>query len=502
MGKIITQTLNRFDGGVIADVRSKKANGAQLAKYFDILAYPSSLKPHNSSESGNDTAAREIQRFLFANERLYGLGVVSGQTYAKIFNKTVFTDDTWNEPSNSEASSLACDFGLFVFYSYGGANYLFGANGTAGTGQIWRHTIATNFTGNHQALNFTTINQGLVHSKDDILYIPYDNKIAKNNAGSWTTAALTLPVDYVIQTICEYGNYLAIGCAPLVTAGRQTSRVFLWDRDSTVTTLSESIEVGNDRLMMLAEYEGTLFTLGYLGKRVIARQYNGSGFKKVAEIRSSAVANPILSTRTQRTNDRLYFLGDITIDGTQHEGVWSFGRSVGGELAFSFDRTANNDTDVNSFYSFHFESVSGIDYMFVSYNDGAGGKQVSKTNDSATTFSASSVYETLINPIGYEGAKAELLDVSKKKDLVAVTVTHEPLPTAGSVTVKYKIDAETSWSSAIITNTTDDSLSASAVTGLPKDWKEIRFQITSTGGAVITGLKYVTEITGKDIYDA
>ncbi len=49
----------------------------------------------------------------------------------------------------------------------------------------------------------------------------------------------------------------------------------------------------------------------------------------------------------------------------------------------------------------------------------------------------------------------------------------------------------------IFTEDTNNSISFSAVTGLPKDYKEIEFQILSTGGAEVTGLSFKEEITGK-----
>jgi len=497
MGKILIYKQNRFDGGIANDIRAGKPNQAQLVKYFDILSHPSSLRPHNSSESGNTTPTTEIQRFLFANSLLYGYGVIDGDsTSVQIYTKSDFSGGAWNTLGSSSTATVTPDFNLFVAYKYGGTLYLFGARGSGGTGAIWRNTPGSAFDDNHQALSFTTINQGIVHSKDNILYIPYDNIIAKNNAGTWNTTALTLTADYLCSSICEYGNFLAIGCSAAATAGRPHSRVFLWDRDSTVSTLTESIEVGPEILMALHEYEGSLISIGYLGKRVIARQYQGAaGFVKIAEIRSTAVATAIINRHSQKANGRIYFLANLTIDGTQHEGVWSFGRSLNGEMAFSFDRTANNDTDVSSLQSFHFETVSGIDYMFVAYTDNSSNEQVSKTSETSTDFTASSVWESTI--INFD-------DASAKKKLLAVTVIHEPLPTAGSVTLKYKADADSSWTT-IYTHTTDDSISHSAINiessgaTLP-EFKELRLQITSTGGAVINGIKALAEITGKDIY--
>ena len=83
---------------------------------------------------------------------------------------------------------------------------------------------------------------------------------------------------------------------------------------------------------------------------------------------------------------------------------------------------------------------------------------------------------------------------------MGITVTTEPLPTAGQVVLKFKKDEETSFTT-IFTEATNDSISFSAVTSLPKDYKEIQFRIESTGGAEITGFTFKEELTGKRNYE-
>ena len=89
------------------------------------------------------------------------------------------------------------------------------------------------------------------------------------------------------------------------------------------------------------------------------------------------------------------------------------------------------------------------------------------------------------------------------KDLVGVTVTTEPLPTAGRVRLDYAIDngiGGGSWTN-ILDETTDNSISFSAITGLAKEYKEIQFRIRSTGNAEITSLSFKEEVAGKRNYE-
>lgn len=494
MGKIVPETIKKFDGGMQTDTRRVSPTGGRLIKNFDILSFPSKLKPYNSSESGNDTAARAFSTFLYGNSKLYGLGVVSATTKPKIFSKDTFTDGTWTEPGNGEGTS-ARNTNFFTYYK----SAIYGAQG--GTA-FWKFLISgAGFTDSDLAVTYTNVSNGIVHSKDDILYVGYDNIIAKNNAGSWTLAALTLPSDYYITSICEYGNYLAIACAPASSAGRTVSRVFLWDRDSSLTTLSESIDWGEGSLNVLEEYDGGLLGISILGNRLMIK-YWASAFLKIGERKHlefllDANVAPTLSQQKQKANDRIYFLLGARIDGTganNQFGVFSIGKNSDGVFALSLDRTPNNDTDPNSLVGFYLATVSGVDYMFISYNDGSGNVQTSKTSESDTTFSHTSTFKTQIFDSGV---------VRFPKKLVRVIVDTEPLPTAGSYTVSYRKDEETAYTT-IFTHSTDNSLSHTAIniesTGatLPQ-YNEIQFQITATGGATITGFSFEAEITDKAI---
>src|SRR3990167_3807719 len=335
MGKIVTNTIKRFDSGVQSDIRSPR-NGAQMVKNFDIITHTSSLKPTPNSEEGNDTQEREIQRFNFVGSTLYGLGVDEGTAFAQIYTKTDFTAGAWNTPTNSTSTSGATSFELFAPYKYGGNLYFYGAK--AGS-TIWRSIVGTSFTESYQSLTYTTIRQGLVHSKDDVLYIPYDNKIAKDNAGSWTAAALTLPSYLSIESICEFGNYLAI-----LASDSRRSFVYLWDRDSSLTTLSDSIDIGYGYYQIMEEHEGTLVVIGEVGKMLVIKHYVGAaGFANLFELPTTG-GDPLYASHKQKTRDRIYFAATLTIDGTAQQGVWAFGRSREGELCLSLEATANNDT--------------------------------------------------------------------------------------------------------------------------------------------------------------
>lgn len=524
MGQVLETKIKRFDGGIVNDPRDPNENTSRIVTNFDALTNPRKMTPYNSSESGNDNqSTTTIQNYCIAlrtgtTYSLYGLGITPGGGRAEVYYKNLTTtapndldDGDWTETSNNASSGGSTNFNLFVYYAQTGKIY-----GALGGTHIWSYDPAgsAGWSDTEQAITYTNIAQGLVHSKDDILYVPYDNKIAKNNNGSWTAAALTLPTYYVISSISEYGNHLAISCIP--KSGIGSSRVFLWDRDSSLTTLSESLDWGTGSLAILEEIDGFLVGVSQEGgtsssgmplqsstsfiDKVIVRYLNGSKAEKLFEITGGADTT-LLPIRKQKVNNRLYFMMGVTINGTYRTGVWSIGRSgTGSPFTLIHERTPNNNTALASSYGLQGFIVVG-DYIFQSYITG-GAHAMSKTTD-GTTYSHNSIYESK----RFDGSQASPnVDSSYFKTLRGVTLRHEYLPSGASATLGYKKDAETSYTT-ILTSSTANGISKSATNiessgaSLPSDYREIEFQIVATGGAEITGFSFKEEVTRRPTYD-
>lgn len=499
MGKIVEPRIRQFDLGITNDAHEKNTRYATLIKSFDGHSFPSKLVPFRSSESGdNNASTSQKQNFCVAirtgtTYNLFSLGVISGTARAEVLCKALSSggsadlgDNTWTTPNNNQSSAGSTNFELFVYYPKTG--YIYGAR--AGS-QIWRFdpTSSGAWVDSHQALSYTHIAQGLVHSKDDILYIPYDNKIATNNNGSWNTTALTaIPSKYYITSISEYGNYLAIACAPL--SGYGNSKVFLWDRDTSLNTISESIDWGQGNIKILEEINGYLIGISVSSNNsfndiVTFRQYSG-GVATIFKQLNSETTNTgggITSIVKQKVNQNLYFLMSITLGGTAHQGLWKIGRpSPGLPFTVTMDRTPNNDTALSSGTLYGFIIVG--DYVFISY-DSASTFALSKTDDIAN-YNVSATYETI-----------KFGTPDKHYKLLTAGVMTDAMPTAGQIIFKYKKDEETSWTT-IYTDGTDNSLFHEATliesdgSQLP-EFHEIQFQILSTGGAVVTGLYFKYE---------
>jgi len=516
-----TRIINNFSRGMTSEVRTDDTRYAQLIRNFDAHTFSRKLVPHASfAEGDTDSATNKIKNFAVArysdgSYRLYGLGV-SG-TKAKVFI-TDFVSTTWSALSKGTASShTAVDPELFVYYAKTGRIYG-AADGTTiwscdpadsvdfdetDGNDVYAHTLVTSYASPRSAAaaNRPYIT-GLVHSKDDVMYIAYDNIIISNSGtGDWTDPALTLPTNTIITSICEYGNYLAIAVKSKDGVGG--SQVYLWDRDSTVNDLSEKIDWGEGNLEILKEIGGVLVGVSTSGTaatvlltRVTFRYYAGGNpvvFNKMVSEDVYVLSD--ISRASRKVNDYLYFWMSLKLGGTKLEGVWKVGKHVQtGEMLVSMDFSPNNDTALSS-GEFHNFIILG-DTIYNSFTTG-GAVEMTFRSGLSSTYTYNSIYETI---------KLSEGDISTTKKLQGITVMFEPLPTAGTVTLKYKKDEETSWTTIINAFGTDDAERASAINiqssgAVLPQYKEIQFQIISTGGAVITGLKWDSVITKKDPYD-
>ena len=501
----IETILNRFDAGIVNDKRTPLSNACRVCTNFDIITTPYKLLPYYDSEGGNDSqSSNKLQNFILANDNggdiaLFGLGVKASATTAEIQQKDLTTgaandldDAGWSTLTAAKAQSAsgAANFNLWVYYKKTGLAYYAKAGTTIGT---FDPSLSANIDASAHSLSYTNIAQGLVHSKDDILYIPYDNKIAVNNNGSWTDAGLTLPSHLYITSICEYGNYLAIACAPL--SGIGNSVVYLWDRDITLSTVSESIVWGPGVIKIIDTVEGILIGLSLIGsssvshvQKITAKYYdNKPEADLLFELVADAGTTPALPIAKQHIDNRLYFMMYITLDGVLREGVWSIGRSSpNAPFALAHEHTPNNDTATTSGQLRNF-FIAG-DYVFQSYLDN-GTETMSKTK---STFSRvyTSIYETVINP----GMSIE--DRQTEKTLAGIAVKTEPLPSNAQIVVKYKVDSDSSWTT-ILTHNVDNDVRKDVLQAF-KTGRDFQFRIESTQGAVLTSLRAVYKASDGD----
>lgn len=488
--------LHEWAGGQTNDSRDPDTNQYRVIKHFDNYTNNSMLVPHRSmkvmeTESSMDLLG--ITKFTVALGNLYGLGVVNRgvDNHTQLYKLVAAGDptSTWTTVSGATSSS-SVETNLFLILYH---NFFYGAN----TGGIWQFgdiTGSPSFTYNKYTSHIPTA-PGLVHSKDDILYIPSNNLIlAMNDSaldGSASFAvALTLPAGSTINAICEDGNYLDIAC----DQPDGSSVVYQWDRQTTLNTLSEKIDWGAGSLKLIESIGGLLCGISMsaanataLTPKVMFKYWTGARVVTVQEFLSTLIT---ISAIKQKFNNLFYFLAEITIDGTAYKGVWKIYKNPQGNMATSFDRLPRNDTmlDAASLLGFY----RWGDYIFVAYTVPSTGAYTIWRTDDQANFLATSIIETTINPAMPEA------DRPLKKKLISVGATYDPI-VAGSATIKYRIDGG-AWRT-IFTESTVGTVRTEPYTKdtdtNPQffgDGTEFEFHIETTGGVQPTGLVYKYDI--------
>lgn len=487
--KTVSIKQNNFSGGISDDPREMNPSKFQISKHFDSFSQPNRLTPYRSLEADtNDgSTATGMKQYLVrdtlyhsSSAKLYGLGQTGGGN-TKIVYKADATSGNWTLPASSEGNG-AVQYGCLVEYK----DYLWGFQGTT---QVFRWGLLsgtpsiTNTQGTVGTI--TSVAQGVI-AKDDNLYLPYNNKLARvTSGGTVNDAVLTLPTNFKITSIANYGNYLAIGCAPISTFNG-VSKVFLWNLTST--DVQEAIDWGEGELRILETIEGMLVgvTDRYLNNAtgagrgsMIVQVYSGGVPQVVKEVFTQALTGKSIPLSKAVKNNRLFWAAKIMTNsaGTEyHEGIWSFGRkNAYYPYALNLDIIDENiDTDGIQAFG------TAANYFFISHS-GDGG--IDKTNDAAT-YAFTSIFETQVYDFG---------DSSVQKQLLGISLTTTPIPASASVTVKYKVDDASSWTT-IGTLSTQGAISRDFVniesTGADfATGKEYQFRCESTGGAEITGYK-------------
>jgi hypothetical protein len=495
MSKQLEISINDFNGGISDDARKSSANEFQITKHFDIFTNPKRLTPYRSLEADTETAVSAtdlkqyvVKDFLYGSTKgttttaeLYGLGQ-TGAGLTKIFYKADATSGLWTKPASSEGNG-AVQNGCFVEYK----DYLWGFQGT---NQVWKWGLLSGTPSitnsvNTTASTITSVAQGVV-AKDDDLYLPYNNIIARvTTGGTFTDSVLTLPTNLKITSICNYGNYLAIGCAPIASYNG-VSKVFLWNLTSPDVT--ETIDWGEGELRVLETIEGLLvgITDRYLNNAtgagkgsMVVQIYSGGSPQVVKEVFTQALTGKTIPQSKVVKNNRVFWAAKIMTNSagtTYNEGLWSFGRKNSGYLyALTLDII---DENINTSGIQAFGTAAN--YFYIAHSaDGS----VDKTNDAAT-YTFTSILESQIYDAG---------DRDSDKTLLSCKASFRALAAGEVVTLKYRIDGATAWTTIGSASTDGDIshtfLNIESTGDAFASGREYEFRVESTGGAEPLGIK-------------
>ena len=511
MAQRITTEITKF-GGMIPDVRNSDKSNCAFCVHFDLFRNRT-LAPNRSYTAITD-GGEKITRFLYAkqgsetNYAIYGMGDavgIAGGLSGKpgVYYKTP-TATAWTDGVALIDGALAANvFALYKDSLYGWQN----------GNELWRvFNLASSLSSTNALLTqtYTNVAQPVHHKADDYLYIFHDNIVRRlTDATTVSSVLLTLPDNMKIMGGANYGNYLIIAASP-IKQGTANSVLYVWDRDSSLATVSAKIDLGPGTITAVSESnEGgvwivqenssVLVGFGAYNNEIQIKYFNGT-------LETLVIPNG---------SENEYFSQIRTYDGdylpmataTEVGGSFHFAAEVKTRLAaetknviFAVRRTASGleliaDQEITEVGGAGTNYIRGIfeigNHWLISYQNAG----VTLTEQTVT----GSTYQTAV----YESVVFSLGDASVTKKLVSATIFTSPLPAAGTTVLKYRIDAETSWTT-IFTHSTDDSLSHTAINiessgaNLPH-FKEIQFRIESTGGSEITGFKFKADPIDKDI---
>ena len=491
MPKLQPIVINNFSGGIADDVRKVSASEFSITRHFDIFSNPQRLTPYRSLEADTETSvsATDLKQYLVrdfvyatGSAKLYGLGQTSGGL-TKILQKADATTGLWTTPASSEGNGAVLN-GCFFEYK----DYLWGFQGTTSLfkwGLLSGSPSITNATATVGA-TITSVANGVIHAATGYAYLAYNNVIVRIQPDlTITDSAKTVPDNYKITSITNYGSYLAIAAAP-ISSFNGTSKVYLWNGSSD--TFFETIDWGEGEIRILESVEGILVgvTDRYLNNStgagrgsMIIQIYSGGSAQVFKEIFTQALTGKTIPISKSVKNNRLFWAAKIMTNsaGTEYvEGIWSLGRKNSNyPFAITLDIIDENiDTDGIQAFG------TAANYFFIAHSlDGS----VDKTNDSAT-YTFTSVYESQIFDFG-------VFQQTKKLDKFTIYTAY--LPSGASVTVKYKFDDDTSFTTIGTFSTqgslTRDFINIESTGAVFPNFKEAQFRIESTGGAEILGYR-------------
>ena len=545
MGKILERKIENFSDGMKPYIRAN-TGGCALSSGFTPFR-TGVLSPNLAYTTFTDNSEKVV-KFAYAKKLdgatvtyyVYGLGD-DGTGKPKIFMSQVSTTPSWTAIATCTTGAKNEN----VFFEYKDDLY-FWQNGTVLSQLKDLHNDETpTLTEAYQTITYTNVAQPVHHKADDIAYFFQDNKVHTLNNTSWTLNVLTLPDNMKIVGGASYGNYLAIVCAP-IEMGTTNSVMYLWDRDSSLTTMSSKIDLGMGDTVHVSESEDggvwiTQRTSGISGtaslnNSVSIKYFNG--YLETLDI-TVGMACDYLSSFSLYGNsweerNVFYFpakiVTRITSD-TRH--VIMAAKRIDGKIKFVADQEIPDvSQNINGILS-----IAGI--WYVSYDTAAQSLMAKVTG----------LYQTAT----FESEILDEGDTSLKKKLIGVSATTSSMLSSGSYSLYYRKDSETSYT-LIFTNaytsagsfvtgtrytiasvgTTDfttigasantigvefeatgagtgtgvaikDPISHSATniessgTNLP-EYREIQFKAVSTGGAEITSIPYEIEIIEKRPY--
>lgn len=506
--------INKFSGGLAEDVREKRTDSFANAHNFDVFNNDF-LKPYRDTET-ETLSTGTIDGFKITDavvntssnatsqKNIFFLGRAgSADENAKLFEKSTqlgATDDISSITSNIGVTTNGEDTTNNVvpntLVSYAKKLFFLATDASANTylRSYDRNTVTLTNIGtiSDYPLNVsgTVIPRPFVHPKSGKMYIVAGGEISSYDPiNGLITSPILIPnaEEVVCTSMCDYGGYLAIATAPKNQGN--PSKVILWDMTSS--TVNDIVDFGEGALMVIDNLGGVIIGISAdstggsspfsVSPRVVMRGYSGGTSQVLKSFNSTSVQ---LKNFKQKQNDKLFFVGKMTVQGVETFQIFVCGKNKSGSWFLSPDRLVNGDTAVGDILGFNLIG----DYLWAGYRTSSVNYLV-RTNDAAN-FTATSIYESLVN----HGMSEE--DRGKKKQLKAISVAKTS--TTGQLVLKYRVDSQSSsdWVT-VMTLAAGGKLNRKehrTPTGPFNSGYEYQFRVESTNGAELVEVKYEYDV--------
>jgi len=469
----------KFDKGITPKVYTK--DSATRIEHFDTITevlrpFRTLISsPHNQG-GGVTIGQLALINFDILNDVLYAVGTDHATPTTGAIYKWDTTAFEW-QSKQSFGGTLVPDAVLQAH-----ASYLFGiVNGNT----LYRFSPPSTLSMSFYSLGatYSYFCDPITHSKDGIMYFGSDNVLHKvDSTGATGSVALTLPnANFRITSLDEQGNFINIVGFDYLT-GESSS--LLWDRDTSVVDLTESVSLGRDIVVHNATLLGTTFFVqhrqnisntSFAEKPMLIIKYmNGNIPTTLYEFPVVTIgATSGLIGGKYTDNERLYFTARIQFDGESTARNVVFCLDYKGRLTIAQNVAIDTGTVL----------MKGLIRNGEGFWIGAGADGAWNTTTSYATVSA---FET--NDIRAE-------NLGENIQFIESYITCESLPSGASIVLKARKNTETTFTTLKTFDTDGQtklkltSLEAvNALNGLDGA-RQVRFRIESTGGATITGFQ-------------
>ncbi len=489
---ITTVEIVKFDGGHAEDIRTFATDECEKSLNFDILTNPHKLTPYGDSVAESLTAGdmNDIQVSDVEVSLIGSTYIITGSGYesAGSSKPTFYTKADIVSAFQAAAVAAGNTYQKNSLVVYKDKAYALAFNVGASQYTLYKFVAGASVT------SIGTIDTAsqfyckpFVHPEDNVLYIVIGTTITSYDSSALVTTTTILPTGFEGISLCEYGTYLAITMRPLRSNGNAIT--YLWGRDATINTLQGEVPWGEGRLAIVENLHnyliaimqpqssfGTAFT-----SKIIVKGYAGGAVEQLKEI--SVGTQDFVGTYKVKNNEKLYF-GNINAD----DCVYVVAKNKSGSWIISKDRYLFNGVTTYSGLS-GLSMIGDIMWRAVYGTIGAFKLMRSKVLNNfgeSATYTATSVYKTTINP------SMPLVDRYKEKKLVAVELIYTGKAN-GNATLKYSFDGATM--TTIIDEDTMANEDVKEATNQNdsdpfSNGRELQFQIESTGGVEIKGLRY------------